>query len=44
MINTRFGGVKARYEAHLKAMDLTFKEMKERTKRQMMVSQFLRER
>ncbi|MEP0843246.1 MAG: peptidyl-prolyl cis-trans isomerase [Phycisphaerae bacterium] len=44
VVNARFGGVFARYEAHLKALDLTLADVKERAKRQMMVSQFLHER
>lgn len=44
VIANRFGGVKARYEAHLKALDLTLPEMKERAKRQVMVGNYLRER
>ncbi|GMU23616.1 MAG: hypothetical protein AMXMBFR13_36940 [Phycisphaerae bacterium] len=44
VVNARFGGVHARYEAHLKAMDLTVKEMKERAKRQAMVTEFLHKR
>lgn len=44
VIHNRFGGVRARYEAHLKTIGLTTAEMKERAKRQLMVSQYLRER
>jgi hypothetical protein len=43
-IDARFGGVRARYEAHLKALDLTMKDITERAKRQMLVAHFLRER
>lgn len=44
MLQHRFGGVRARYEAHLKAMDMTADEMKERLKREIMVREFLHER
>jgi parvulin-like peptidyl-prolyl isomerase len=43
IINDRFGGVFARYEAHLKALDFTLSDMKDRVKRQIMVQEFLRE-
>jgi len=41
--DNRFGGVRARYEQHLKTIGLSAPEMKERIKRQLMVAQFLRE-
>lgn len=44
VVNARFSGVMARYEAHLKALDLSLPEMKERAKRQLMISQFLGEK
>lgn len=44
VINRRFGGVTARYEAHLKALDLKLDDIKARAKRQAMVSQFLHDR
>ncbi len=44
VINRRFGGVSARYEAHLKALDLKLDDIKARAKRQAMVSQFLHDR
>ena len=44
VINRRFGGVHARYEQHLKAFDFTVADMKERAKRQILVTQFLRDR
>ena len=43
IIDNRFGGVRARYEEHLKAVGLSSPEMKERIKRQLMVSQYLHE-
>jgi parvulin-like peptidyl-prolyl isomerase len=43
-INSRYGGVYARYEAHLKALEITPAEMKARVKREAMVKEFLRER
>lgn len=42
-INNRYGGVRARYEEHLKTVGLTSAEMKERTKRRLMISQYLHE-
>ncbi len=44
VINRRFGGVHARYEGHLKALDLSVADMKERARRQILVTQFLRDR
>jgi len=44
VITRRFGGVAARYEVHLKALDLTMDQIKERARRQAMVRFFLRER
>lgn len=44
VINKRFGGVAARYEAHLKSLDLKTEDIKARAKRQVMVMQFLHER
>ncbi len=44
IINDRFGGVFARYEQHLKSLDFTLDDMKERVRRQLMVQEFLRER
>lgn len=44
VITRRYGGVAARYEAHLKALDLTMAQMKERARRQAMVRFFLHER
>lgn len=44
VVNRRFGGVHARYEAHLKTFDLTMEDMKARAKRQAMVMQFLHDR
>lgn len=44
MINNRFGGVRARYEAYLRTVGLGMPEMKERLKRQLIVAQFLRDR
>ncbi|HPD29288.1 MAG TPA: peptidyl-prolyl cis-trans isomerase [Phycisphaerae bacterium] len=43
-INTNYGGVRARYEAQLKALGLEMKDVKERIKRQLLVSSFLEER
>ena len=37
----RYGGINARYEAHLKSLDLTTSDIKARAKRQAMVMQFL---
>jgi len=44
VINRRFAGSYARYEAHLKSLDLTLDGIKARAKRQAMVMQFLRDR
>jgi len=44
VINRRFGGSYARYEAHLKWLELTLAGIKARAKRQAMVMQFLRDR
>lgn len=44
VVNERFGGVRARYEAHLKQLDYTPEEMKERLKRESIVREYLRER
>ncbi len=44
VVNRRFGGVHARYEAHLKTFDLTMADVKARAKRQAMVMQFLHDR
>ena len=44
VMNREFGGVEPRYEAHLKRFDLSLEDVKERTKRQLMVMQFLRDR
>ena len=44
VINRRFGGVRVRYEQHLKRLDLTMDDITERAKRQVMVMQFLRDR
>jgi hypothetical protein len=43
-INDRFNGIHARYEAQLKAMDLTMNDVKARIKRQVIVSQYMREK
>ena len=42
IINRRFGGVHARYEEHLKKLNLSVDHMKERQKRHVMVIEFLR--
>ncbi|NLE57287.1 MAG: hypothetical protein GX616_02925 [Planctomycetes bacterium] len=44
VINAGYGGVRTRYEAHLKALGLEMKDVKERTKRELLVSSFLQER
>jgi parvulin-like peptidyl-prolyl isomerase len=44
VINRRFGGVHARYEAHLKSFGFSLEDMKERARRQVIVTQFLRDR
>lgn len=44
VVNDRFGGVQARYEAHLKTLNLTLKAMQERAKRQIVVMEYLRTR
>lgn len=43
VINNQYGGVYARYEEHLQAVGITSTEMKERTKRRMMIAQYLHE-
>jgi hypothetical protein len=43
MIDNRYGGVHARYEEHLKTVGVSAPEMKERIKKQLMVSQYLHE-
>ncbi len=43
-VNASYGGVYARYETHLKALNMTLKDVKERLKRQILVSSFLHER
>ncbi|MHC4441908.1 MAG: peptidylprolyl isomerase [Planctomycetota bacterium] len=43
-INQRFGGVRARYETHLKSLQLSVENIKERNRKQIMVTQFLNER
>ncbi|MBP7934025.1 MAG: peptidyl-prolyl cis-trans isomerase [Phycisphaerae bacterium] len=44
VITRRYGGVVARYEVYLKALDLTMDQIKERARRQAMVRFFLHER
>lgn len=44
IVAERYGGVHARYEAHLKALELTTNDIKTRLKRQVMVAQYVRER
>jgi len=44
VINTRFGAVRARYEEHLESLDLTMDDMKQRARRQILVSQFMQDR
>lgn len=44
VINARFGGARARYETHLRALDLTMNDVKERIKRQLLVSNYLNQR
>ena len=44
IINAQYGGVRARYEAHLKSLDYTPAEAKERLKRETIVHEYLRER
>lgn len=44
VITKRYGGVSARYETHLKSLDLTTDGIKERARRQAMINQFLHER
>lgn len=44
LINRMYGGSNTRYEAHLKALDLTLEGIKARAKRQAMVMQFLQDR
>lgn len=43
LVNRRYGGVYARYEAHLKQLELTLEDVKKRAKRQAMVMYYLRE-
>ena len=43
-INANYDGVRARYEAQLKALNLSMKDVRERIKRQLLVSSFLEER
>jgi len=44
VISRRFAGVRARYERHLQKLGLTVADVKERTRREIMVRQFLHER
>jgi hypothetical protein len=44
VLNARFAGAKARYESHLKTLGLTMKDIRERTKRQLLVSNYLHQR
>ncbi len=44
VINAHFGGARTRYEAHLAALNLTMKDIQERTKQQLLVSNYLHER
>jgi len=43
-INEQYGGIYARYESHLKALEITPAEMKERFKKEAMVKEFFRVR
>jgi hypothetical protein len=44
LIANRYGGVKARFEAHLKSLDLKAADIKERLKRETMIREYFRER
>lgn len=44
MVTARFDGVYARYESHLRQLDYTPEQMKERLKRETIVREYLRER
>ncbi|MBI4580358.1 MAG: peptidyl-prolyl cis-trans isomerase [Planctomycetes bacterium] len=44
VINERHGGVRARYEAQLKSMDLTMDDVRSRIRRQLLVTQYMRDR
>lgn len=44
IVTERYQGVYARFEAQLKAMDLTPQDVKSRLKRQLMVSQYMRDK
>lgn len=44
IITERFQGVYARYEAHLKTLDMSREDVKSRLKKQMMVSQYMRDK
>lgn len=43
-VNLRFQGIQARYEAHLKSLDLTVDDVKKRMQRQVMVQQYMRDK
>jgi hypothetical protein len=44
IINVKYGGVRARYESHLRAVDYTPQDAKERIKRETIVREYLRDR
>jgi parvulin-like peptidyl-prolyl isomerase len=44
VIDRRFGGVEVRYQAHLEKLGLSLQDVTKRAKRQVMVTQFLRDR
>lgn len=44
IINSNYGGIRARYEAHLRSLDYTPKDAKERVKREAIVREYLRDR
>jgi hypothetical protein len=44
VVNDRYQGIYARYEAQLKAMDMTMADVKGRIKRQLLVTQYMRDK
>lgn len=44
VVVARFGGVRTRYETHLRALNLTINDVRDRVKRELLVSNFLHQR